>query len=46
MFKNPRYTTKGINDNLPIMTQIFLWGTHRDDGSARAGLLAGIHALG
>ena len=25
MFKNPRYTTKGINDNLPIMTQIFLW---------------------
>ena len=26
MFKNPRYTTKGINENLPIMTQIFLWG--------------------
>ncbi len=25
MFKNPRYTTKGINDNLPVMTQIFLW---------------------
>ena len=25
MFKNPRYTTKGINDNLPIMTQIIIW---------------------
>ena len=25
MFKNPRYTTKGINENLPIMTQIILW---------------------
>ena len=26
MFKNPRYTTKGINENLTIITQIFLWG--------------------
>ncbi len=25
MFKNPHYATNGINENLPIMTQIILW---------------------
>ena len=25
MFKNPRYCTKGINETVPILTQIVLW---------------------
>lgn len=25
MFKNPRYCTRGINDTVPILTQIVLW---------------------
>lgn len=25
MFKNPRYCTKGINETVPILTQIILW---------------------
>ena len=26
MFNNPRYATSGINSELPLMTQIILWG--------------------
>ena len=25
MFKNPRYFTRGINETVPILTQIILW---------------------
>ena len=25
MFKNPRYCTRGINETVPILTQIVLW---------------------
>ena len=25
MFKNPRYCTRGINETVPILTQIILW---------------------
>lgn len=26
MFNNPRYVTSGINSELPLLTQIVLWG--------------------
>ena len=26
MFQNPRYATSGINSELPLLTQIILWG--------------------
>ena len=26
MFNNPRYATSGINSELPLLTQIILWG--------------------
>ncbi len=26
MFDNPRYATKGINEEIPIITQVILWG--------------------
>ena len=26
MFNNPRYATSGINSELPLLTQVILWG--------------------
>ena len=26
MFNNPRYVTSGVNSELPLLTQIILWG--------------------
>ena len=26
MFNNPRYATSGVNSELPLLTQIILWG--------------------
>ncbi|MGN0684397.1 MAG: DUF960 family protein, partial [Oscillospiraceae bacterium] len=26
MFNNPRYATRGVNSEVPLLTQIILWG--------------------
>ncbi|MGN0683577.1 MAG: DUF960 domain-containing protein [Oscillospiraceae bacterium] len=26
MFNNPRYSTRGVNSKVPLLTQIILWG--------------------
>ncbi|MGN0679484.1 MAG: DUF960 family protein, partial [Oscillospiraceae bacterium] len=26
MFNNPRYATRGVNSEVPMLTQIILWG--------------------